>query len=302
MVVHYALKYSHCITGMPSDAAHDFLEGVIPYVLTSVVVKFVEKSFFTLEDFNDVLENFDYARNDRRDIPETQKIDSLSSFKIKLTAGESWVLGRLFPLMFGAYVPVDDQIWDIVLRLSGYLELLMSFELSQGAVERMDCTLRSLYERISIVLPECEMKPKFHFGIHYGMQTRLNGPPRTRFTLRYESKHMAMKQPLNNSKNRKNICLTVANRHQAQLYLRLREENFFSLPQFVPINFQQVHRKCLAQDLQSLLPSVIKDDVHVINISSGVKVNDGSFYEDDIVLYNDASGDLNLSDVYVPTN
>ena len=36
------------------DAAHDFLEGVIPYILTSVVIKFVEKSFFTLEDFNDV--------------------------------------------------------------------------------------------------------------------------------------------------------------------------------------------------------------------------------------------------------
>lgn len=42
----------HCITGLPSDIAHDLLEGVVSYVLTltNVIKSFVSEGFFSLED------------------------------------------------------------------------------------------------------------------------------------------------------------------------------------------------------------------------------------------------------------
>lgn len=35
----------HCITGLPSDIAHDLLEGVVSYVLTNVIKSFVSEGF-----------------------------------------------------------------------------------------------------------------------------------------------------------------------------------------------------------------------------------------------------------------
>lgn len=35
----------HCITGLPSDIAHDIFEGVVSYVLTKVIKSFVSEGF-----------------------------------------------------------------------------------------------------------------------------------------------------------------------------------------------------------------------------------------------------------------
>ena len=286
------LQYFHCVTGIPFDAAHDFLEGVIPYILSSLVAKLVEKNFLTLEDFNRVIETFEYSRLDKKDLPQTQKIDcSLANFRIKLTAGECWVFVRLFPLMFGPFVPEDEEIWRVVRLLSCYFQLLMSFEFHPGMTERMDSTLQCLYGEVLLQLPQCGIKPKFHFGIHYGLQTRLFGPPRFRFTLRYESKHMAIKQPLSSSKNRKNVCFTLAHRHQTQMHLRCKEENFFPRRKVTPVNLKQVHIKCLRYDLQTMLPPT---ESPIISISTGVSLNDGSFYEQDVVLHTDEEHKVDL--------
>ena len=270
--------------GGPFDAAHDFLEGVIPYILSELVKNFFESSYFSLVDFYDVIENFDYARVDKNDVPQPFSINTgLNNFQVKLTAAECWVFIRLFPLMFGHLVAQGDEYWDILLILLDYFELLMSFEFHPGTTYTMDNILEHLYKKISDKLLELRSKPKFHFALHYGLQTRLYGPPRIRFTLRYESKHLAIKQPLNLSKNRKNICLTLANRHQSQLYLRYRDESFLSAQLHSPVGLCEEHIKALRYDVQQLLQPMI-GDTDIIYMSYGIKLPDGSFYENDIVL------------------
>ena len=39
-----------------------------------------------------------------------------------------------------------------------------------------------------------------HYVLHYGSETRNGGPARTRFTLRFEQKNDAIKEPINRSK------------------------------------------------------------------------------------------------------
>ena len=278
-------EHFHCMTGMPFDAAHDFMEGVIPYILTAVVKKLVGALYFSLEDLNDFIEHFEYARLDKNDMPQPFTIPSgLNNFQIKLTAAECLTFVRLFPLMVGHLIPEDDRIWEIVIILLDYLELLMAFEFYPGTTQRMDNILELLLETIKKEMPEFVLKPKFHFALHYGYQTRLFGPPRTRYTLRYESKHLAIKKPLNVSKNRKNICLTLANRHQSQLLLRYKSETFFPTTDYSPVGLSRVHLKTLLFDYQQLLQPLL-GDTDIIQTSHGIKLSDGSFYENDIVLY-----------------
>ena len=44
-------------------------------------------------------------------------------------------------------------------------------------------------------------------------------------TLRFEAKHCYFKTVFHGSKNRKNICLTLAKRHQMPIYLNYIEED-----------------------------------------------------------------------------
>lgn len=44
----HVLDNLHCITGLPSDIAHDFFEGVVSYVLTNVIWSFVSDGFFSV--------------------------------------------------------------------------------------------------------------------------------------------------------------------------------------------------------------------------------------------------------------
>ena len=44
-------------------------------------------------------------------------------------------------------------------------------------------------------------------------------------TLRFEAKHCYFKIVFHGSKNRKNICLTLAKRHQMSMYLNYIEED-----------------------------------------------------------------------------
>ena len=44
-------------------------------------------------------------------------------------------------------------------------------------------------------------------------------------TLRFEAKHCYFKTVFHGSKNRKNICLTLAKRHQMSMYLNYIEED-----------------------------------------------------------------------------
>ena len=49
---------------MPFASAHDFLEGIPPYVLSALIMKFVRLGYFTLGDLNELIDDFEYSRLD----------------------------------------------------------------------------------------------------------------------------------------------------------------------------------------------------------------------------------------------
>jgi hypothetical protein len=60
-------RYFHVIGGLPGDAMHDVLEGVLQYECKEVIKYFIrEEKYFSLEFLNSSLQNFDYGyQNDK---------------------------------------------------------------------------------------------------------------------------------------------------------------------------------------------------------------------------------------------
>ena len=133
------LQNFHCTSGFPSDVAHDLFEGVCFNIMSAVIIHFVEKGVFTLEELNDKIEHFSYKRCDRRDKPQPFTIPAaLNAFKVKLTAIESWNFCRLFPLMFGCMVDEDDDFWELLLNLLDYLDEVMTMRFDLGSTYYLD--------------------------------------------------------------------------------------------------------------------------------------------------------------------
>ena len=86
--------------------------------------------------------------------------------------------------------------------------------------------LRFFLKQYTHLYPDSGLKPKAHYFTHYSNDTRKFGPLIK--TLRFESKHGYFKKSIANSKNRVNICYSMAVHHQMLMYLSYKEELYFS--------------------------------------------------------------------------
>ena len=97
------LAYFHIMDGAPGDIAHDVFEGFAPDYLCQLLVYFIKNNYFSINDINERIYNFEYADIDKTNKPQPLKEKPLSTFKIKQTACEMWNLLRLFPVVWWFY-------------------------------------------------------------------------------------------------------------------------------------------------------------------------------------------------------
>ena len=63
-------RYFHVIGGLPPDAMHDILEGVLQYCVKEILkVYIMEKKFFTLQELNKRIVSFDYGYHNESNKP-----------------------------------------------------------------------------------------------------------------------------------------------------------------------------------------------------------------------------------------
>lgn len=72
--------YYHVIDGLPCDAMHDILEGVLQYVVKELLkVYILQMKYFTLEDLNRRITTFDFGYHNGTNKPmpiQPQKLTS----------------------------------------------------------------------------------------------------------------------------------------------------------------------------------------------------------------------------------
>ena len=215
-----SLEAFHCITAFPPDVLHDLLEGVVSQDLLGIIRIFSFKKWFTLEEYNNSLEELSFRFSEAADRPQGVPMSKKVS-KLRGKACSLWVHMRNFPLIIRKYVNGErgaDPVLMLGLLLHEVTERLTasSFEdyeihlLEEKIIEFLDLR-RQIYEEFPLL---GSPKPKTHFLTHYAQAIRLCGPPLSYWTARYESRHRIAKNTAESAKNFKNISLTVSTRQQ----------------------------------------------------------------------------------------
>ena len=217
-----SLQSFHSTTGFPPDILHDLFEGIISEDLLGIIRLLSSKKWFSIEEYNQSLQNLSYKSHEAGDRPENIPV-STKVKKLKGKACSVWTHMRKFPLVVRKFVKDrEDTALELGLKLHAITERLT-------AVEFEDFEIDVLEDKIVDYLDERKMlheerpdllgrpKPKTHFLSHYPMAVRLYGPPLSYWTARYESRHRIAKNTAEASKNFKNISLTVSTRQQMRL-------------------------------------------------------------------------------------
>ncbi|KAL1255350.1 hypothetical protein QQF64_013411 [Cirrhinus molitorella] len=139
-----------------------------------------------------------------------------------------WCLLRLLPLMIGDLVPQENKFWELLLLLLNCMEYIFSPALTQDGLLFLKHLINEHHSLFLELFPERHLKPKHHFILHYPHAIRRLGPLVHYWSMRFEAKHGFFKRLAHITCNFKNICKTMAFRHQMLLCYSLLSEHLFT--------------------------------------------------------------------------
>lgn len=274
------LEYFKVVTGFPPDLAHDLFEGVVPEILTLCLKQFVSDGVCSLDVINDAILQFPYQGSDKCTKPSSMSCE-FSQFKVKQTASQTWCLLRLLPIILGDIIPAGNLFFELILLLAAVVELICAPVQDGSTVALMKSKITDLLHLIRELFPNFRMKPKCHFLIHYPDLTMKYGSLSKCWTMRFEGKHSYFKQVARQTKNMKNICLTLAKRHQLlQCYYGSNDNFLVDNTNFVETGGYTINKAILRQGVIDVLGDKLVgiDDVHCAKsiLLVGIKYETGS--------------------------
>ena len=91
------------------DAMHDFWEGVCPYDLSAIILNFIQRQLFTLEDINDRIIAFNYGPVDKGNSVPCLRKEKLKKGRLGFSASETLCFVKYLGLIIGDLVPENDE-------------------------------------------------------------------------------------------------------------------------------------------------------------------------------------------------
>lgn len=132
--------------------------------------------------------------------PPTITLDNLKSKQLKLSAIEMLCFTRYLCVIIGNRIPQNNRLLTCKRFSLEWCDILKQL------ITKHHTLLLNIYNE--------GLKPKFHFLLHYPDIIRQSGPLVDLWTMRYESKHKALKKFANNVSGRTNKCRSIAIKHQ----------------------------------------------------------------------------------------
>lgn len=222
------LPYFHCTLNYSLDLMHDFFEGIFRYDICQAIVYFLNKKYFTLEQLNSRISNFNYGSEDVRYIPNILTRDNLTANNLKMTAREAWQFLYLLPILIGDKIPVNDEVWELLRTLLQIIEMCLGSSFNQTKLDILASLIRrhhTIYQKHFGAL-----KPKMHLITHLPSSIKAMGPPRCYMCFRMEYKHQFFKVYAHVTRNRKNIAKSFAKKYVLHFaHLLLRNEPYLEI-------------------------------------------------------------------------
>ena len=212
-----------------ADIMHDLLEGVGPYELKLVLSSLIGDKHLTLEKLNYRITSFDYGFTDLKNKPSVIGKQELKNPERAMhqSAVQTWCLLRLVPCMIGDLVPEENKYWELLLLLLECMELIFSPSLTPEVTIYLAAIIDEHHSLFLELYPNLHLRPKHHFMVHYSNSILKLGPLIQFWSMRFEAKHSFFKRISNTTCNFKNICKTMAFRHQMTLCYYLLSGSVF---------------------------------------------------------------------------
>lgn len=223
----------HATENYSVDIMHDLLEGVCKSE-TGLLLKYLiaTKQHFTLENLNDGLKYFRFPV-----IRNLINCIELKNNNIRMTASEMLSFILYSALIFGDLVPEGDKHWKLYILLRKILCICLSTKIAQKNIIELENTI-SRHHMLFAKLHGRTLKPKHHHMLHFPRIMREIGPLQNIWSMRYEAKHQQCKQIAAMTRNRVNICRTLALKNQLNFNNDIVQNKFF--PMFSIVKF--MHR------------------------------------------------------------
>ena len=208
------LSYFHvCQPGLPPCLGHDLFEGIISVDLALFLNHLIKvKHWFTYNDLNRRMAMFKYLGTDANNEPCAV---NMQGGKLGGQAAQNWCLLRLLPVIISDKIadPADD-VWQIILLLRDIVEFVCAPQITKADVAFLNVLIEEYLEGRKTLFSNTRMRPKHHYLRHYPSLIMHFGPLVRLWTMRFESKHSYFKRCIRYSPNFKNVCLTLAEKHQ----------------------------------------------------------------------------------------
>lgn len=200
----------HVTENITVDFMHDLLEGVCTYVMRNIVNTFVfEKQYFTLQTLNTRMQCFNFGPVGNVNKPPIIKIKRvIDGSTLKMSASEMLNFVKFFGIIMGDKIPETDEHWAIYKNLRQILDILLSPRIVKADAK----ILKTLVKNMNTLYQKYygNLKPKFHFLIHYASILLKNGPIINFWAMRFESNHRPIKNISLSTSCKINLLTTIA--------------------------------------------------------------------------------------------
>lgn len=204
----------HVIDNYSVDAMHDVLEGICHYDICNALLYFIEeKKYFTIQLLNKRKQLFDYGELEIGNLCQEISLNHIKKKHLRMSAREMLTFIMYFPLMVGDFVPVDDEVWELILTLIEIIDTILLFEISPFNINAFKYNVEK-HNRMYLNLFNDTLKPKFHILLHYPEVMQECGPVRKFWSFHFEAKHRGFKLYTHSITSRRNISVSLAKKYQ----------------------------------------------------------------------------------------
>lgn len=212
----------HVLSNFSMDIMHDLLEGVVQYEMKLVLKYFIEERMpplMSLDSLNKKVSSYSYGFVDSKNKPSEIKLNTVAN-TIGQKAMQSWCSIRYLPFIIGYLEDEKDRdYFQLLLKLLDCMDIIFSPQLTLGLISQLRFLIEDHHHHFVRLFPDRRLLPKHHFMVHYPTCLEQVGPLIHVWCMRYEAKHDYFCRVADTVRNFKNICKTVAKRHQiTQMY------------------------------------------------------------------------------------
>ena len=211
-----SLSFYHVTDNKAVDIMHDILEGVGAYEVKLVLNSLIEQKLISPDKLNYRITSFDYGFSDMGNKPSVISKSDLKSqdSPLRQSAAQMWCLLRLLPVMIGDLIPNDNKEWELLIVLLMCMEIIFSPSVTLAATRYLSQIIEDHHSLFLELYPHLHLRPKHHFMLHYPKAIEKLGPLIQLWSMRFEGKHGFFKRVSHVTCNFRNICKTMAYRHQ----------------------------------------------------------------------------------------